>query len=99
MRNKDGRYTLMFEEWVTEEPFIISPRISFEVRTRQQTAPIVVDVVAWQGPEEKLRYVELELHRWTSTHSGAQHAYMHGECRAVVCLLGREPGTDTSHHP
>ncbi len=34
MRNKDGRYTLMFEEWVTEEPFIISPRISFEVRHR-----------------------------------------------------------------
>ena len=31
MRNRDGRYTLMFEEWVTEGPFIISPRITFEV--------------------------------------------------------------------
>lgn len=31
MRNRDGRYSLMFEEWVTEEPFIISPRITFEV--------------------------------------------------------------------
>jgi hypothetical protein len=26
MRNRDGRYTLLFEEWVTEGPFIISPR-------------------------------------------------------------------------
>ena len=31
MRNRDGRYNLMFEEWVTEGPFIISPRITFEV--------------------------------------------------------------------
>ncbi|CAH9112221.1 unnamed protein product, partial [Cuscuta epithymum] len=34
MRNKDGRYTLMFEEWVQDSPFIISPRISFEVSVR-----------------------------------------------------------------
>ena len=32
MRNRDGRYNLMFEEWVTDGPFIISPRITFEVR-------------------------------------------------------------------
>ncbi len=32
MRNRDGRYSLMFEEWVTDGAFIISPRISFEVR-------------------------------------------------------------------
>lgn len=31
MRNRDGRYNLMFEEWVVEGPFIITPRISFEV--------------------------------------------------------------------
>ena len=31
MRNRDGRYQLMFEEWVVEGPFIITPRISFEV--------------------------------------------------------------------
>ncbi|XP_060204876.1 inorganic pyrophosphatase TTM1 isoform X1 [Lycium barbarum] len=34
MRNKDGKYTLMFEEWVTDNPFIISPRITFEVSVR-----------------------------------------------------------------
>ncbi|CAH9124065.1 unnamed protein product [Cuscuta epithymum] len=34
MRNKDGRYNLMFEEWVTDSPFIISPRITFEVSVR-----------------------------------------------------------------
>lgn len=34
MRNRDGRYTLMFEEWVKDMPFIISPRISFEVSVR-----------------------------------------------------------------
>lgn len=31
MRNRDGRYNLMFEEWVVDGPFIISPRITFEV--------------------------------------------------------------------
>ncbi|XP_051146145.1 inorganic pyrophosphatase TTM2-like [Andrographis paniculata] len=34
MRNKDGKYNLMFEEWVTDHPFVISPRISFEVSVR-----------------------------------------------------------------
>lgn len=34
MRNRDGRYSLMFEEWVTEGPFVISPRIAFEVSVR-----------------------------------------------------------------
>ncbi|KAB1212804.1 Uridine-cytidine kinase C [Morella rubra] len=34
MRNKDGKYNLMFEEWVTDTPFIISPRITFEVSVR-----------------------------------------------------------------
>ncbi|XP_052199508.1 inorganic pyrophosphatase TTM2 isoform X1 [Diospyros lotus] len=34
MRNKDGKYSLMFEEWVTDLPFVISPRITFEVSVR-----------------------------------------------------------------
>ncbi|XP_031122544.1 inorganic pyrophosphatase TTM2 isoform X2 [Ipomoea triloba] len=34
MRNREGRYNLMFEEWVTDSPFIISPRITFEVSVR-----------------------------------------------------------------
>ncbi|KAG8382974.1 hypothetical protein BUALT_Bualt05G0135700 [Buddleja alternifolia] len=34
MRNKDGKYNLMFEEWVTDIPFVISPRITFEVSVR-----------------------------------------------------------------
>ena len=33
MRNKDGRYDLRFEEWVVDGPFVISPRISFEVHS------------------------------------------------------------------
>ncbi|CAI9754117.1 unnamed protein product [Fraxinus pennsylvanica] len=33
-RNRDGKYNLMFEEWVTDSPFIISPRITFEVSVR-----------------------------------------------------------------
>jgi hypothetical protein len=32
LRNRDGRYTLMFEELVTDGPFMISPRITFEAR-------------------------------------------------------------------
>jgi len=38
MRNRDGRYNLMFEEWVTDGPFIISPRITFEARRRRPAA-------------------------------------------------------------
>ncbi|KAG8059680.1 hypothetical protein GUJ93_ZPchr0002g23616 [Zizania palustris] len=34
MRNREGKYNLMFEEWVTDNPFIISPRITFEVSAR-----------------------------------------------------------------
>uniref|UniRef100_A0A5B7ANT9 Putative uridine-cytidine kinase C isoform X1 n=1 Tax=Davidia involucrata TaxID=16924 RepID=A0A5B7ANT9_DAVIN len=34
MRNRDGKYSLMFEEWVTDSPFVISPRITFEVGVR-----------------------------------------------------------------
>uniref|UniRef100_A0A2P2MBG3 JHL10I11.7 protein n=1 Tax=Rhizophora mucronata TaxID=61149 RepID=A0A2P2MBG3_RHIMU len=34
MRNRDGKYNLMFEEWVTDGLFIISPRITFEVSVR-----------------------------------------------------------------
>ncbi|KAJ8440938.1 hypothetical protein Cgig2_022794 [Carnegiea gigantea] len=34
MRNREGKYSLMFEEWVTDSPFIISPRITFEVSVR-----------------------------------------------------------------
>lgn len=34
MRNKDGKYNLMFEEWVSDSPFVISPRITFEVSVR-----------------------------------------------------------------
>lgn len=34
MRNRDGKYSLMFEEWVTDSPFLISPRITFEVSVR-----------------------------------------------------------------
>lgn len=34
MRNRDGRYSLLFEEWVTDTPYLISPRISFEVSVK-----------------------------------------------------------------
>ncbi|XP_028768634.1 inorganic pyrophosphatase TTM2 [Neltuma alba] len=34
MRNKEGKYCLMFEESVTDSPFVISPRITFEVSVR-----------------------------------------------------------------
>ncbi|KAF3780795.1 Uridine-cytidine kinase C [Nymphaea thermarum] len=34
MRNRDGKYSLMFEEWVTDSPFVISPRITFEGSVR-----------------------------------------------------------------
>eukprot|EP00892_Ulva_mutabilis_P001750 jgi/Ulvmu1/11576/UM079_0019.1 len=34
MRNKEGRYSLMFAEYVLNDPFIVSPRVTFEVPVR-----------------------------------------------------------------
>lgn len=34
MRNKEGRYSLMFAEYIVDDPFIVSPRVSFEVPVR-----------------------------------------------------------------
>ena len=53
MRNRDGRYTLMFEEWVCDGPFIISPRITFEVCSQlfdlcfRRDWPIVHGIPQW----------------------------------------------------
>lgn len=42
VRSRDGKYSLMFEEFVTDGPFIISPRITFEVRQWQMRTMAVV---------------------------------------------------------
>ena len=34
MRNRAGKYMLMFEEWVTDGPFILSPGVKFEVSVK-----------------------------------------------------------------
>lgn len=34
MRNKEGCYSLMFAEYVLNDPFIVSPRVTFEVPVR-----------------------------------------------------------------
>ena len=45
MRNRDGRYNLMFEEWVTDGPFIISPRITFEVSATLSSTQLAAGAV------------------------------------------------------
>ena len=47
MRNRDGRYNLMFEEWVTDGPFIISPRITFEVNATLSSTQLAAGAVAY----------------------------------------------------
>lgn len=47
MRNKDGRYDLRFEEWVVDGPFVISPRISFEVCSHSSTPRNFVLCAVW----------------------------------------------------
>ena len=34
MRHRDGRYSLLFEEYINEGPLIISPSMTFEVPVR-----------------------------------------------------------------
>ena len=34
LRTKEGRYSLMFAEYIVDDPFIVSPRVSFEVSVK-----------------------------------------------------------------
>ena len=59
MRNRDGRYNLMFEEWVTDGPFIISPRITFEVSLADTLLPMSGTLV--QGSESDMGGLSLAV--------------------------------------
>ncbi|KAF6161181.1 hypothetical protein GIB67_007822 [Kingdonia uniflora] len=54
MRNKDGKYNLMFVEWVTDSPFIISPRISFEGINNLNLTKLAVNNRRFEGINPEL---------------------------------------------
>ncbi|KAL4451982.1 hypothetical protein ABPG75_007644 [Micractinium tetrahymenae] len=102
MRYRDGRYNLMFEEWVVEGHFIISPRVTFEVPVRilgglmalgyeigsimRRTSEIYVD------SEVQVKFDHIE---------GMDTVYVQvqGKDRAVVEEAGRKLGLEGSYIP
>ncbi|KAJ7562757.1 hypothetical protein O6H91_03G083200 [Diphasiastrum complanatum] len=102
MRNRDGKYSLMFEEWVTDNPFIISPRITFEVSVRllgglmalgYQMATILKRVSHVFFDEKiTIKMDKLEqLHR--------KYVQVQGKDRSLVAEIAKKVGLDGSYVP
>eukprot|EP00249_Psilotum_nudum_P020088 c27558_g1_i1 orf=338-2395(-) len=102
MRNRDGRYSLMFEEWVTDNPFIISPRITFGASVRLlgglmalgYTIATILKRISRVFSDEKLciKADKLEqLHR--------NYVQVQGKDRASVAEAGMKLGLEGSYIP
>eukprot|EP00192_Tetraselmis_astigmatica_P003476 CAMPEP_0117693736 /NCGR_PEP_ID=MMETSP0804-20121206/27046_1 /TAXON_ID=1074897 /ORGANISM="Tetraselmis astigmatica, Strain CCMP880" /LENGTH=590 /DNA_ID=CAMNT_0005507323 /DNA_START=73 /DNA_END=1843 /DNA_ORIENTATION=+ len=102
MRNRDGRYNLVFEEWVTDGPFIISPRISFEVNVRILGGLMALGyeigtimrrcTTVWKGPGYTVKRDEID---------GMPSAYIQiqGKSRTIVSEMGSKLGLDGTYIP
>ncbi|XP_038693341.1 inorganic pyrophosphatase TTM2-like isoform X2 [Tripterygium wilfordii] len=102
MRNKDGKYSLMFEEWVTDSPFVISPRITFEVSVRLlgglmalgYTIATILKRSSHLFSDErvcvKIDWLE-QLKR--------QYIQVHGKDRSVVKYIAEQLGLEGSYIP
>ena len=105
MRNTNGRYTLIFEETMSDGPFIISPSISFEVSVRilgglmalgysigamiKRECVSLSFVVEGSAVEVKLDNVE----------GLGEYVQVQGENRAAVAAAGRALGLEDSYIP
>ncbi|KAK9664964.1 hypothetical protein RND81_14G080600 [Saponaria officinalis] len=102
MRNRDGKYNLMFEEWVTDSPFIISPRITFEVSVRLLGGLMALGytiasilkrrshIFADDKVIVKIDWLE-QLNR--------QYVQVQGKDRAYVMFVAEQLGLDGSYVP
>lgn len=102
MRNKDGKYNLMFEEWVTDPPFVISPRITFEVSVRLlgglmalgYTIAAILKRSSHVFSDEKV-CVKID---WLEQ-LNRQYVQVQGRDRAVVKSVAEQLGLEGSYTP
>ncbi|KAL8161414.1 hypothetical protein V2J09_012903 [Rumex salicifolius] len=102
MRNRDGKYNLMFEEWVSDNPFIISPRITFEVSVRLlgglmalgYTIAAILKRTSHVFSDDrvivKIDWLE-QLNRW--------YTQVQGKDRLVVKCVAEQLGLEGSYTP
>ena len=105
MRNTNGKYTLIFEETMSDGPFIISPSISFEVSVRilgglmalgySIGAMIKRECVAMafsvQGSTVEVKLDNVE--------GLGEYVQVQGENRSAVAAAGRALGLENSYIP
>ncbi|XP_028805240.1 inorganic pyrophosphatase TTM2-like [Neltuma alba] len=102
MRNKDGKYCLMFEEWVTDNPFVISPRITFEVSVRLlgglmalgYTIAAILKRDSHVYSDDRI-CVKLDWLEQLNRH----YVQVHGRDRMVVKYAAEQLGLDGSYIP
>ncbi|XP_059308690.1 inorganic pyrophosphatase TTM2-like [Lycium ferocissimum] len=102
MRNKDGKYNLMFEEWVTDSPFVISPRISFEVSVRLlgglmalgYTMAAILKRSSHVFSDERV-YVKIDWLEQLNRH----YVQVQGRDRVVVKSIADQLGLEGSYTP
>lgn len=102
MRNRDGKYSLMFEEVVTDDPFIISPRITFEVSVRLlgglmalgYTIATILKRMSQVFLDEKLCIKIDKLEQLER-----KYVQVQGKERAVVAEAAKTLGLDGSYIP
>lgn len=100
MRNRDGRYNLMFEEWVCDGPFIISPRITFEVSVRILGGLMALGYEI--GTIMKRNSIihsddSLTIKLDTIEGMGAGFVQVQGKDRSAVAEAGRQLGLDGTY--
>eukprot|EP00252_Welwitschia_mirabilis_P000925 TRINITY_DN10918_c0_g1_i1.p1 TRINITY_DN10918_c0_g1~~TRINITY_DN10918_c0_g1_i1.p1 ORF type:complete len:469 (+),score=90.60 TRINITY_DN10918_c0_g1_i1:1029-2435(+) len=102
MRNRAGRYSLMFEEWVVDKPFIISPRITFEVSVRLlgglmalgYTITTILKRTSTVFSDEKITVKIDQLEQYQRKYLQVQ-----GKDRTLVKEVGTKLGLDGSYIP
>lgn len=102
MRNRDGKYTLIFEEWVTDSPFVISPRITFEVGVRLlgglmalgYTLTLSLKRISRVFTDEK---VIVKIDKLQQPHM--EYIQVQGKDRSLVAEVARKLGLDGSYVP
>lgn len=105
MRYRDGRYNLMFEEWVVEGKFIISPRVTFDVPVRilgglmalgYEIGTIMQRTSEWWTDEERGVSVKFDTVHGLE---GRTFVQVQGKDRSVVDSVGSALGLEGSYVP
>lgn len=102
MRNREGRYSLMFEEWVTDGPFIISPRITFEVGVRILGGLMALGYqigTIMKKTSTVFRDDHLTIKLDDIEGMGRRFVQVQGKVRAEVAAAGKALGLDDHYIP